>query len=1368
VPADANPHVPTPRGAHSAAIIGDYVYVFGGYGGVGYQRRDLNDVRRFHLPTMAWVRTDQHSFVGTPPEPRSGHTGVASGSLLMVFGGWNGNAQFNDLFLLDTERSLWSTFRWNMAGLSVAAVPHWQVFVFGGSGAVSPESEETGKGGANKDKGAFLGDVMVLDAGDMRWSDISAVATAKGTVTGPKPRADASIVYDTFNKRLLVFGGWANRWHNDAWALPVASIVGPPYAVLGVEPSFGPITGGQTLVITGQGFEPGAMVSVRFINGKRFVEATGECKSTTEVHVTTPSYESVGPGSCDVRVSMRGHPYTITTKPYSFFLVTDSRHCFAFGPGVLSNFAAAEHVSFYIQARNTANAARTSGKDTFTIRIVKMQADGTEGKVPQVLPADEVTMTDDDTGRYLVGYTPPEPGTYKIDVTFDGTFGGHAGPVRGSPFMVTAVDGTEHPHAKESNKFGSALVWDKARDLIEAASHTSKHILDGITREVPEDNLEVLLSVKNSLSGVVSKEAELRLESDVAQAILDQMRRDGSRKEKDVVAAQLKLDKALQTWEDAKKHAPVCKAAIGPLVKAQNAITRKGTEAFEQQTAEYLKKVDENAYWLYETGYDAAMEALKQQDERHHQHVKKVERQQYLCDTFEFPSLMTETNRMMKQLNDDTEAMRQMWVVAKEAAAYFLSSRGMLWADVRPEDLEDQTKNIQKKFKTGGTKKTRSCGAYKGVDKQIRDFLSTCPLITALRHKSMRPRHWDLLMKATSKTFMPPHEDPEMKLQGLLDLNLHEFTADVEEICDQAIKEEKMEETLARLKEGWSAVAFVAEPYKEGSPVHLLKINEDDFEALENDQLAVQGMMASRYFPTFETEITHWQKSLAMVSEVLLQLTDIQRKWSYLEPLFIGSDEVRKELPEDATRFESIDKGVKELLHEADETKNVKTACNKEGLLPTLEKLQTELDRCEKSLADFLNGKRRQFPRFYFVSKNDLLDILSNGSNPRRIMQHVTKVFLSTDSLSLEDRDGPHGRPTAWRFTSCVGVESIDFTPAVPLEGKVEIYLQKVLDAQRNSLRKALAASIARRPKQNRGDWLMDKLPDQRPTDPAQLILLVSGMEYTTSVESAFDALEAGDKSALKTMLAKASSDLGDLVRLTQGNLSKGDRSRIMCMITLDAHGRDIAQKLILENVADKNAFQWQSQLKQRYINGEAKLAIADARFDYSFEYLGNGPRLVVTPLTDRIYVTATQALNLKMGCAPAGPAGTGKTETTKDLANALAITCYVFNWYVQLFYTRINYCVTLQIFLFLFSCTSRVYSSTFYLFLPCFCLQLSRNGLHVSRKHLQGSGCVRFLGLLRRVQPSRARGAVRVLRAVQVRVRWHPRQKEDCGHRGR
>ncbi len=117
-------------------------------------------------------------------------------------------------------------------------------------------------------------------------------------------------------------------------------------------------------------------------------------------------------------------------------------------------------------------------------------------------------------------------------------------------------------------------------------------------------------------------------------------------------------------------------------------------------------------------------------------------------------------------------------------------------------------------------------------------------------------------------------------------------------------------------------------------------------------------------------------------------------------------------------------------------------------------------------------------------------------------------------------------------------------------------------------------------------------------------------------------------------------------------------------MITLDAHNRDVQVRLVQDGVTAPTAFQWVSMLKCYWEEekDEARLKIADAAFPYGYEYLGNGPRLVVTPLTDRIYVTATQALHLCMGCAPAGPAGTGKTESTKDLANALAKACYVIN----------------------------------------------------------------------------------------------------------
>jgi dynein heavy chain len=176
-----------------------------------------------------------------------------------------------------------------------------------------------------------------------------------------------------------------------------------------------------------------------------------------------------------------------------------------------------------------------------------------------------------------------------------------------------------------------------------------------------------------------------------------------------------------------------------------------------------------------------------------------------------------------------------------------------------------------------------------------------------------------------------------------------------------------------------------------------------------------------------------------------------------LESLFISSEEVKKELPEATQRFVKIDADVKSILAGFKQTQNCVASCSKEGLLKFLEKQQSELEVrkllhsqlqkhacmsqcsrslsaspglpisaatnfqgvlrcdlaqvCEKALADYMESKRRAFPRFYFVSTADLLDILSNGNNPAKVT--VTGVEKCLDGLSKPDNC------MAWSGSTC-------------------------------------------------------------------------------------------------------------------------------------------------------------------------------------------------------------------------------------------------------------------------------------------------------------------------------------------------------------
>ena len=284
---------------------------------------------------------------------------------------------------------------------------------------------------------------------------------------------------------------------------------------------------------------------------------------------------------------------------------------------------------------------------------------------------------------------------------------------------------------------------------------------------------------------------------------------------------------------------------------------------------------------------------------------RNLEENSHLCGIFELEGQIDISRTHVNEMRHDLKAMSSLWDVADKLELFINDTKEQVWSSVDLESIEQATKAHLKQVK-GLDKCLQWSDAYQSLDKICKDFLATVPLIVLLRSKCIRPRHWQSLKKATgAKDFIPPCDDNEnMSLGDLLAINLLANSNDMEEVCDQAAKEDKMETTLQQISDRWSSIDLIMTPHHKidgdlEEDVPLLSIGEDEFELLENDQLVVQGMMASRYLAQFESEVNDWQKALFNVNEVFLLIGDIQRTWSYLEPLFIHSDEVKRELPED-------------------------------------------------------------------------------------------------------------------------------------------------------------------------------------------------------------------------------------------------------------------------------------------------------------------------------------------------------------------------------------------------------------------------------------------------------------------------------------
>ena len=535
------------------------------------------------------------------------------------------------------------------------------------------------------------------------------------------------------------------------------------------------------------------------------------------------------------------------------------------------------------------------------------------------------------------------------------------------------------------------------------------------------------------------------------------------------------------------------------------------------------------------------------------------------------------------------------------------------WLSVQPRKLRQQIDGLLGQLKDLPAR-LRQYASYEYVKKLIQSFQKVNMLIVELKSDALKDRHWKTLCKELRVNWVLS----ELTLGQVWDVDLQKHESIVKDIILIAQGEMALEEFLKQVKETWNTYELDLINYQ--NKCRIIRGWDVLFDKLKENINQVAAMKLSPYYKVFEEEALTWEDKLNRINALFDVWIDVQRRWVYLEGIFSGSADIKTLLPVETSRFMSISSEFLALMKKVSKSPMVVDVLNIQGVQRSLERLADLLGKIQKALGEYLERERASFPRFYFVGDEDLLEIIGNSKNIARLQKHFKKMFAGITAILLnEDSTVIKG------ITSKEGEEVMFVNPVSTAEHpRINEWLSQVEHQMRVSLATAVAKAVeSGRNLNDGGEFEPGKLMSWLDLFPTQIAVLSAQVLWSEQVEDVL--AKGGDtKAGLKSVLDNIENMLGVLANCVLQEQPPLRRKKIENLISEYVHKRSVLRLLIKNNVDNNKDFEWLRQMrfyfdpKQPDVLKQLSIHMANAKFQYGFEYLGVREKLIQTPLNDR------------------------------------------------------------------------------------------------------------------------------------------------------